>query len=178
MNVACIGIEASECRSVAAIVRSQLSPERGRPFLIQIQLYGCETAPCANSLNRVDGVITVEHLQGEPIVRTVKGPPESPVFGVQEQFWGGPYQPESPKVEGVGPFDIELGHCGLLWKVDFDGSFWLPVGDVDGSSTALINADSGSIRLVDATHAVFTDAAGSEIALVRHPGAKYLWGCR
>lgn len=179
VNLACIGIVAADCRQVAERVRSELPAARGRPFSIVIQGYGCATSPCVAPLGDAGGLVTVEFLDpGEPIVRTVFGPVANLRFGASEMSWLGPFQPESPRVEGVGPFPHDLGHCGLLWKVDFDGSFWLPLGAIDGNSPALINADSGTIRLVDPNRAIFTDGTGAAVDLVRRPGAKYLWGCR
>lgn len=179
VNLACIGVVAADCRQVAERVRAELPAARGRPFSIVIQGYGCATSPCVAPLGDAGGIVTVEFLDpGEPIVRTVFGPVANITFGGSEMAWSGLQQPASERVEGQGPFPYELGHCGLLWKVDFDGSFWLPLGDIDGNSSALVNADSGTMLLVDPNRAVFTDAAGASVDLVRHPGQKHVWLCR
>jgi hypothetical protein len=174
----CISIEADECQSLAALVVEQLPDERGMPFAIVIQLYGCG-APCAKTLDAREGAVTVEYVDGgEPIDATVHGPADAPVFGEIETAWSGLIEPTSARVDGAGPFPYELGHCGLLWQVDFDGSFWLPVGHVDGDAADLVNAGTGEMALLGPNRAQFEADSGFTVQLARFPGAKHVFLCR
>jgi hypothetical protein len=174
----CISIEAAECRSVADLVVERLPAERGTPFAIVINLYGCGV-PCAQSLDAREGAVTVEYADGgEPIDATVHGPADAPVFGEIETGWSGLIEPTSPPVDGPGPFPYELGHCGLLWQVDFDGSFWLPVGQVDGDSADLVNAGSGEMVLLGPDRAQFQADSGFTVQLARFPDPKHVFLCR
>ena len=174
----CISIEAAECAFVADLVMERLPEERGMPFSIVINLYGCGS-PCARSLDDREGAVTVEYTDGgEPIDATVHGPAEAPVFGELETGWSGLIEPASSAVEGPGPFAHELGHCGLLWQVDFDGSFWLPVGQVDGDAADLVNAGSGQMILLEPNLAQFEADSGFTVQLTRFPGPKHVFLCR
>ena len=61
--------------------------------------------------------------------------------------------------------------------IDFDGSFWLPVGQVDGTSPTIINSESGTMRLLGPNLAQFTGTTGFTVHLARFPGPKHFWGC-
>ena len=174
----CISIEAAECESVADLVLERLPEERGTPSAIVIQLYGCG-APCAKTLDAREGAVTVEYADGgEPIDVTVHGPAEAPVFGEMETAWSGLLEPTSARVDGSGPFAHELGHCGLLWQVDFDGSFWLPAGQVDGDAADLFNAGTGQMVLLEPNLAQFEADSGFTVQLARFPGPKHVFLCR
>ena len=174
----CISIEAAECESVADLVVERLPEERGTPFSILINLYGCGS-PCAKTLDARQGGVTVEYADGgEPIDATVHGPAEAPVFGEVEMAWSGLLEPTSARVDGPGPFAHELGHCGLLWQVDFDGSFWLPVGQVDGDAADLFNAGTGEMTLLEPNVAQFEADSGFIVQLARFPGPKHVFLCR
>ena len=174
----CISIEAAECQSVADLVVERLPEERGIPFSIVINLYGCGS-PCAKTLDEREGAVTVEYADGgEPIDVAVHGPAEAPVFGEIETAWSGLIEPASAVVDGPGPFAHELGHCGLLWQVDFDGSFWLPVGQVDGDAADLVNAGSGQMVLLELNLARFEADTGFTVELARFPGPKHVFLCR
>jgi hypothetical protein len=174
----CISVEAAECRSVADLVIDRLPEERGMPFAIVINLYGCG-APCAESLDARQGAVTVEYADGgEPIDATVHGPAEAPVFGELDTGWSGLIEPVSTPVDGPGPYPHDLGHCGLLWQVDFDGSFWLPVGLVDGDAADLVNAASGEMVLIESNLAQFEADSGFTVQLARFAGPKHVFLCR
>jgi hypothetical protein len=165
---------------VAEQVRAELPAARGVPFTIQVQLYGCpDGRPCARTLAARSGLVTVEYADGaEPITASVAGPPIAPRFGDQGLGWLGVSEPASPRVEGSGPFPYEVGHCGLTWKVDFDGSFWVPVGQLDGDDSAIIGNESGQMRLLGPSLAEFRGDRGFVAQLARFPGPKHIWGCR
>jgi hypothetical protein len=91
--------------------------------------------------------------------------------------WSGPIQPRSERVGGPGPIAFEVGHCGLSHVVDFDGSFWIPVGQLDGDASVVINGESGHMALVGPNLAVYQGANGFSAQLARFPGPKHLWLC-
>lgn len=175
----CLSIEQPECEFVAGRVRAELPDGRGAPFALMIQLYGCPNMdPCPQSLAFREGKVTVEWADpDEPLELSVKGPREAPVFGEVPMAWSGLQNPSSPRVAGAGPFPFELGHCGLTWQVDFDGSFWLPIGQVDGDASPIINSDSGQMRLLAPNLAEYRNSNGFAVQLVRFPGPKHVWLC-
>lgn len=174
----CLSIEPGECAFVAEQVRAELPPGRGVPFGIVIQLYGCPNGPCPQTLGVREGKVTIEYVdRGEPIEISVAGPPEAPRFGDVAMAWSGLKDPQSPRVAGQGPFPFELGHCGLSWYVDFDGSFWIPVGQVDGDASAVINAERGHMALLGPNLAQFRGESGFTAQLTRFPGPKHVWLC-
>lgn len=180
MVLGCLSIEPDECAFVAEQVRAELPPARGVPFTIQVQLFGCpDGEPCPRTLAARDGIVTVEYAdRAEPITASVAGPPDAPRFGQQDLGWLGISQPASARVQGTGPFPFDMGHCGLTWKVDFDGSFWVPIGQVDGDDSAIVGNAGGQIRLLGSNHAEFRGDRGFVAQLARFPGPKHIWGCR
>jgi hypothetical protein len=70
-----------------------------------------------------------------------------------------------------------MGHCGLTHVIDFDGSYWVPVGQVDGDHPTVINAESGSMLLLNPNLAEFHGDSGFMVQLARFPGPKHFWGC-
>jgi hypothetical protein len=72
---------------------------------------------------------------------------------------------------------LELGHCGLNSGIDVDGSFWDPVGPIDGSHPTVLNATAATFRRVAPSTAVLHLDDGPIVQLVRHAGAKHLPGC-
>ncbi|HEX6867385.1 MAG TPA: hypothetical protein VF119_01205 [Candidatus Limnocylindrales bacterium] len=71
-----------------------------------------------------------------------------------------------------------MGHCGLYSGIDVDGTWWDPVGPIDGDHPDTINAASGTIVFLDATHARFTSTDGLIVQLLRRLGAKQLPMCQ
>ena len=175
----CLSIVQLECEFVAEQILAEVPEDRGAPFSILVQLFGCPNdGPCPPSLTARTGMVTVEYADRvEPVNATVAGPPGSPRFGEQMFEFAGLSQPASPRVAGVGPFPFELGHCGLTWQVDFDGSFWVPIGLVDGDASPIINNDSGQMRLLGPNVAEYRNADGFVATLARFPGPKHIWGC-
>ena len=178
--VGCISIQAAECRFVAEQVVSSVPAGRGGPFAVEIILGGCEQqgAPCPPSLAVREGRAVVEYLDGgEPIELSLVGPPQAPRMVVQDGFYSDVVRPTSPRVGGPGPFPFELGHCGLSHVVDFDGSFWIPIGQVDGEAPGWINSEQGQIRLVGPDRVQYQGANGFAVNLARFPGPKRFWLC-
>ncbi len=69
-------------------------------------------------------------------------------------------------------------HCGLWSGIDAGGSWWDPVGPVDGDHPDAINAADGTLTVLDPDHATFTSRGGLTVQLQRHEGAKYLPLCQ
>lgn len=174
----CLSIAAAECQFVAEQVVTRLPEERGVPFAIVIQLNGCPNGPCPQTLGAREGKVTIEYAdRGDPIEMSVAGPPEAPRFGDVPMAWSGLNDPKSPRVAGQGPFPFELGHCGLSWYVDFDGSFWIPAGQIDGDASAVINSERGHISMLGPNLAQYRGESGFTAQLARFPGPKHVWLC-
>ena len=176
----CISVDDAECQFLARTILAGLPPERGVPFALEIQLFQCENPdlPCPKSLTARQGKAVAEFLdEGEPIDLFIQGPPLTPTITEQEAFYLGLTNPSSERVVGAGPFPYDMGHCGVLHVIDFDGSFWVPVGQVDGDHPTIINAESGSMRLIAQDRAEFRGDSGFTVQLARFPGPKHFWGC-
>lgn len=174
----CISVEAPECQFIAEHVVAALPAARGPAFAIEIQLYGCPNdGPCPRSLGVRDGKALIEYVDGEPIELTLAGPPQTPRIGAAPSAWSGLIQPASPRVGGPGPIPFEVGHCGISHVVDFDGSFWVPVGQVDGDASGFMNAESGQMLLLGPNVARYIGATGFTVQLARFPGPKHFWLC-
>jgi hypothetical protein len=178
--VGCASIESIECHFVAGRIAAQLPAGRGPAFSIQIHLFGCANgAPCPPTLAAREGRAVIEYADaGEPIVVSLHGPRDAPRIAVQQGLsWSELVQPTSPLVPGPGPFPFELGHCGLSHVVDFDGSFWVPVGPVDGDASGMLNGESGRVRLLGQNLALYEGPTGFSANLARFPGPKRFFLC-
>ena len=178
--VGCISIDDAECQFLARPIVAVLPPERGPAFAVEIQLYPCEVpeAPCPRTLDARRGKAVVEFLdREEPLELSLEGPALTPKIAPQDAFYLGLTDPSSPRVAGPGPFPYEMGHCGVTHVIDFDGSFWLPIGQVDGDHPTIINAESGTMRLLGPNLAEFRGDSGFTVQLARFPGPKHFWGC-
>jgi hypothetical protein len=78
------------------------------------------------------------------------------------------------------PYEFQVGHCGLLHVVSFDGDYW----DVDPSTMTDeenqrfgINSDTGTITLKTYGVAVYRSSSGGEATLHRHAGQKTTFLC-
>ena len=170
---------APDCELVAAKVVAHLPAARGTPFSILVRFIVCPDVCAFPRGGWKDGAVTVEYSdEGEPIELSFRGPPEAPDFEPVAMTWTGRKEPASPRVDGLGPFPFTLGHCGLLWFVDFDGSFWIPVGLVDGRAAAVNNAEAGEMLLLGPDRAQFRGESGFTVELARFPGPKHVWVCR
>ena len=84
--------------------------------------------------------------------------------------------PTPPPLTGARILGCMLGHCGLLHVVDFDGSFWVPVGHV-GDDPATVDAVAGQMKLVGPDRAQFASGGRVLATLARFPGPKRFWLC-
>jgi hypothetical protein len=182
--VACLGITSVECAQVAQTVVGSLPADRGSPFSLTVRLSPCAdgATPCPDTLAARQGTVLVEYAdEGIPSLYRLSGTPARPEVEPAPEDSGGwtdPIQPGSPVVEGLGPFEYQVGHCGLLHAVDFDGSFWVLVGDAPGDHPALGGSDSGSMRLLQRDRARYTGTLDQDFELARFPGAKRFQLCR
>lgn len=179
MVIGCASIEAAECHFVAGKILAMLPAARGRPFDIEISLSSCPDAPCPRSLAARSGLAFVDYADaGEPLAFDLAGPPQAPQIVLHDGFnWSGMQVPMSTRTDGPGPFAFDLGHCGLSHVVDFDGSFWVPIGQLDGEASGLINGESGQMRLVGPDLAIYSGVAGFTAHLARFPGPKRVFIC-
>jgi len=81
--------------------------------------------------------------------------------------------PTSAPVAPGRSYPFQVGHCGLLYVVDFSGSYWV----VDETTLSAgeraqfgINAHEGTMTLVDSETAVFRSGVGGEATLRRYVG--------
>jgi hypothetical protein len=172
--VGCASIEASECQFVAGRVLAALPAARGRPFDIEIWLSSCAGKPCAPSLAARSGGAFVDYADaGQPIALDLNGPPQAPDIATHLGFnWTDVQHATSARVTGSGPFPFEVSHCGLSHVVDFDGSFWVLAGQLDGEASGLINGEVGQMQLVAPNHAIYVGTASFTAHLARFPGPK------
>jgi hypothetical protein len=175
----CTDILAGQCAVVTARIIATLPPERGAPFSVEVRLGPCPNdANCPKTLGVRTGNVMIEYLDGgEPIQLSLAGTPEAPIAAPMDASWSGLIQPSSKRVDGPGPFVFDVGHCGLTHVVDFDGSYWIPVGEIDGAGNALINSEQGTIRLAGANVAEYRGTLGFSMRLARWPGAKRFFLC-
>jgi hypothetical protein len=177
--VGCSNIAAAECEFVAQLLVAAVPPARRPVLSVEIGLFSCPDGgrSCPLSLAARSGDAVVDLGDGlEPLRFTLAGPAANPHVAPLHGIWSGLLAPKSPRVSGVGPFPFELGHCGISHVVDFDGSFWIPVGQVDGDAPEAINAGSGHIRIVGSDRAQYL-GPGLLVTLARFPGPKHFWLC-
>jgi hypothetical protein len=179
--VSCISIQTPECSEVAERILAALPGALGDPFSIQVRLFRCanDAQVCPRSLAAREGQVVVEYPDGGEVrVFHVEGPPVAPVIELEDDVvLTDPIQPGSPPVAGSGPFEFEVGHCGLAHVVDFNGSFWVLVGPIDGEQPVLINSERGLIRLQNQDRAQYVGAQNVVFQLARFPGAKRFQLC-
>jgi hypothetical protein len=175
--VGCVGIPAVPCQGISDVVGAALPPGRGRPASLQVWAQSCGDLACPPGI--FAGQATAEWADGgEPFVFQFQGPPPGlHVIRVVNTHWSGVIPPKSPRVLPGAIVPFTLGHCGLLHEVDFDGSFWVPVGQVDADAPESINSAAGQMQLVGPNRAQFLSGGRVIATLARFPGLKQLWLC-
>lgn len=175
--VGCIGIPEIPCHGIADVVGAALPPGRGRPVSLQLWAQGCGDLACPPGI--FAGQATAEWLAGgPPVLIQFQGPPASlKLDPVEDAHWSGVIPPKSPRVLPGAVVPLTLGHCGLLHVVDFDGSFWVPVGEVDPDDPESINSAEGQMQLVGPNRARFASGGKVIATLARFPGPKQFWLC-
>jgi hypothetical protein len=162
---------------MADVVGAALPQGRGRPASLQLWAESCGDLACPPGT--FAGRATAEWADGgEPFVIQFQGPPASLVINrVVNTHWSGVVQPKSPRVLPGAVVPFTLGHCGLLHEVDFDGSFWVPVGQVSPDDPESINSAAGQMQLVGPNRAMFESGGRVIATLARFPGPKPFWLC-
>ena len=171
-RVACISVPAAQCAELAAGAAGRLGP--GVVVLSTMVHSWCDVDPCppglpprtnGNVFLEVDGPLRLVDvaLKTEPtgVVRF-----EEPAIETSALI-----TPTSLRV-GPGPMRFKFEHCGLNSPIDFDGSLWDPVGEIDGDAADAINAAVGQIALLEPQRARFRSDGGFTVDLVRRDGAK------
>jgi len=145
----------------------------------QVMAYGCESPPCAPGvLARGQGQVQIEYAGGGGLITwqlQLAGGGGLAFLAPSELPGGDGFMPSSGR--GAPVAQLSLGHCGLFSPIDFDGSFWDPIGAVDGDAPEAINSASGTIRLLTPVDAEFRAPSGFTLRLRRHQGAKTFQGC-
>ena len=174
--VACIGIEPLPCNALILQAAAALPADRGQPLSLQVVLAECDGPPCGPGM--ISGQVTAEWVDGgEPVMVGFLGLAAAPEFKLVDAAWSGVVQPRSERVAPGVPVPFTLGHCGLLHVVDFDGSLWVPVGQVDLDAPEMINAADGQMQLVAPNRAQFSKGGKLIATLARFPGPKHVWLC-
>jgi hypothetical protein len=175
---ACINLGADDCRRVVAQL-STIVPAGSAVTYIQVGPFGCAASQgCAPSLaERPQGDVTLEAGAGALSYHVTVSSGSELTIDRQDAFGVllGP-QSQPPVTAGARPFS--LGHCGLWSGIDLGGSWWDPVGPVDGDHPDAMNAADGTWTIQDPDHATFTSKGGLTVQLVRHEGEKYLPLCQ
>jgi hypothetical protein len=71
---------------------------------------------------------------------------------------GDPITAKSPPAVSGHPYCFQVGHCGLDWLTDFDGSFWIVVEwETNNPPSSLNGDDLGSLRLLGPDRAQFIE---------------------
>jgi len=81
--------------------------------------------------------------------------------------------PTSAPVAPGRSYPFQVGHCGLLYVVDFSGSYWVvdeTTLSADERGQFGINGNAGTMTLVDSETAVFRSALRGEATLRRYVG--------
>ena len=175
--VGCIGIAEGDCRVIAERTLAVLPGGRGQPVSLQVWLSGCDEPACGQGI--ANGNVTAEWADGgvPAVIRFAGLRADLKLDPVNDSVWSGVVQPTSKRVEPGAVVQFTLGHCGLLHVVDFDGSFWVPIGQVDLNDLATINAADGQMQLVAPNRAQFTSGGDVVSTLARFPGPKHFWLC-
>jgi hypothetical protein len=176
---ACIGLEDAHCLAVLEAARSQLASEDVLVYA-EIGPFGCPVEPpCPNTLEaRPQGVANLERANGDTVNFGITARPDGTIEAMQDDFPEVAAAPASAAGQlANGPIPFTLGHCGLWSGIDVDGSWWDPIGFVDGDDSAFVNATDGTFTPHDTNHATFQSDAGFEVTLVRRVGDKHLPMC-
>jgi hypothetical protein len=167
-----------DCRRVTAEIAALL-PAGTDPTYVQVGPFGCqEGGGCARSLvARPQGDVTIE--AGAAAIAyhvTAAGGGGNLTIERQDSFLM-PLEPQSqpPVTPGVQRFT--LGHCGLWSGIDVGGSWWDPIGMIDGDHQSAINSADGTLAILDLDRATFTSDTGFTVQLVRRDGPKGFPGC-
>jgi hypothetical protein len=175
---ACINLGMDDCRRLVAEI-AEMVPADIAPTYIQVGPFGCqEGGGCARSLvARPQGDATIEAGGGAISYRITAAAGGGNLTIERQDAFLMALEPTSqpPLTPGVRRFT--LGHCGLWSGIDVGGSWWDPIGMIDGDHPAAINSADGTLAILDLDRATFTSDTGFTIQLVRRDGPKGFPGC-
>lgn len=177
---ACFGLAAEDCARARALAGTELRPTDRPVRYIHVGPFGCATGErCAGSLAlRPEGDVLFEFDDGSATMVHLKVAVDGAFEATRGEAFGVVVAPTSPPVAMSGPAEFALGHCGLWSGIDFDGSWWDPVGPIGFDSGEAINATAGVIVLLDPDHATFSSPGGLVVQLLRRPGERWLPFCQ
>ena len=75
-------------------------------------------------------------------------------------------------------YEYHTDHCGVFSPIDFDGSYWLPVGISSDPHNDAGNPVPGRIGMVDSGTARFVSDNGVVVLLERHDSPTWFWLCQ
>jgi hypothetical protein len=174
----CLGLDARGCAFVADAVEATIGGDLREVTYIQIGPFFCGGNTCPPGLAaRPSGHITIEFAARAPKVLSAEV--ASGVVNLAPR--GDPFliavTPESARLSGlVAPYQLQ--HCGIFSGIDVDGSFWDPVGVIDGDHSDAINSADGIFTLTSPRTATLRTRGGLSLDLIRHEGVKHLPGCQ
>ena len=178
---ACYSLGEADCAIAATAALAALEPTDPAPIYLQVGPFSCSNGErCPATLAaRPEGDVMVEFL-GVPAIaiHLVAGADGSPGAHPRRDLRGHPPARRRHACPDPVRSPHELGHCGLYSGIDVDGTWWDPVGPIDGDHPDTINAAAGTIVFLDATHATFTSKDGLIVQLLRRLGAKQLPMCQ
>lgn len=175
----CIGLEDSHCLAVLDAAMAELAPEDVLVYA-EIGPFSCQIEPpCPNTLDaRPLGVANLERANGDTVNFGITARPDGTIEAMQDDFPEVSVAPSSAAGQlAGGPIPFSLGHCGLWSGIDVDGSWWDPIGFVDGDDSAFVNPTDGTFTPHDTNHATFVADGGFTVTLVRRVGEKHLPMC-
>ena len=175
----CIGLEDAHCLAVLDAARTELAPEDVLVYA-EIGPFSCQVEPpCPNTLDaRPLGVANLERANGDTVNFGITARPDGTIEAMVDDFPEVSVAPSSMAGQLKGePIPFSLGHCGMWSGIDVDGSWWDPIGFVDGDDPAFVNSTDGMFTPHDTNHATFKANTGLELTLVRRVGDKHLPMC-
>ncbi len=176
---ACLTLAAPDCERARAFAATKLTGDDPAVRYIQVGPFGCATGErCPGSLAvRPEGDVVIEFADASGINVHLEVAADGSFQAARESAFGIQVAPASPPAAGRGPTEFTLGHCGVFSGIDFDGSWWDPVGPVAMDSGEAVNATTGILAVSDPDHATFTSPTGFVVQLLRRDGPKLLPFC-
>jgi len=174
---ACINLGMDDCRRLVAEI-AEMVPAGITPIYMQVGPFGCQEGGCARSLvARPQGDVTIEAGGGAISYHVTAAAAGGKLTIERQDAFLMALEPTSqpPLTPGVRRFT--LGHCGLWSGIDIGGSWWDPIGLIDGDHPAAINSADGTLAILDLDRATFTSDTGFTVQLVRRDGPKGFPGC-
>lgn len=176
LPMACYGLPLDQCREIAASALARL--DVSRIAWLEVGPPPCEGEPCPVVLTDGERLDVIAHVDdGQPWHVVVRAADEALIATAPARVELIPLEPDTPSGAAPGAHRFSLGHCGIYSRIDFDGSFWDPVGRVDFTAPAAINSADGTLVLLTASNARFTTPEGFTVDLARHRGTKYFRDC-